>query len=51
MGRIPHHCAKPEALCQEWAASKGISLTDADQEVEALLVEARHSHEASMEKA
>jgi CarD family transcriptional regulator len=40
-----------EALCQEWAASKGISLTDADQEVEALLVEARHSHEAGVEKA
>jgi RNA polymerase-interacting CarD/CdnL/TRCF family regulator len=40
-----------EALCQEWAASKGISLTDADQEVEALLVEARHSHEVNGEKA
>ena len=36
-----------EALCQEWAASKGISLTDADQEVEALLVEARHSFSAN----
>ena len=32
-----------EALCQEWAASKGISQTDADHEVEALLLEARQS--------
>lgn len=32
-----------EALCQEWAASKGIAPADAEREIDALLLEARQA--------
>jgi RNA polymerase-interacting CarD/CdnL/TRCF family regulator len=33
-----------EALCQEWAVAKGVSLADADRELEALLLEVRQAY-------
>jgi RNA polymerase-interacting CarD/CdnL/TRCF family regulator len=32
-------------LCAEWAAAEGLSLADATQEIEALLLEGRRAHE------
>jgi CarD family transcriptional regulator len=35
-----------ESLCQEWSVAKGISLSDADHEIEALLLEARQMYKS-----